>query len=73
MRKARNQDLIIKIALRIKKIREKQDITQEVFYNDTGINIGRIECAKRDITMTTLNAICNYLNVSLEEFFKGLK
>ena len=44
----------------IRELREENDITQEVFYNDTGINIGRIERAKRDFSMTTLNNICKY-------------
>lgn len=73
MGKARNQKLLKKIALRIKTLREGKEITQEVFYNDTGINIGRIELAKRDISMTTLKSICDYLEVSLTDFFKGIK
>lgn len=53
-KKRRNKDLLIKIAARIKELRAENGITQEVFYNDTGINIGRIERAKRDIGITTL-------------------
>lgn len=68
-----NKRLLLSIAQRIKELRTERGITQEVFYNDTGINIGRIERALRDFSMTTLENICNYLNISIEEFFKGIK
>ncbi|MBL7926021.1 MAG: helix-turn-helix transcriptional regulator [Bacteroidia bacterium] len=72
MKKARNTVLLNAIAFRIKEIRESQNITQEVFYNDTGINVGRIEKAKRDISVTTLSKICEYLGITLPLFFKNL-
>ena len=70
--KRRNDVLLNMIALRIKQLRTERDITQEVFYNDTGIHIARIEKSKRDFNMTTLNEICVYLGVSIEEFFLGM-
>ncbi len=73
MTKSRNQKFLDKIILRIKQLREEQDITQEVFYNDTGINIGRIERGLRDFNMTTLHSICQYFKISPEEFFKNLR
>ncbi|MEI6021888.1 MAG: hypothetical protein WCR21_12230 [Bacteroidota bacterium] len=45
-------------------------MTQENFYNDTGINIGRIERAVCDISISTLERICIYFKISLKEFFK---
>lgn len=68
-----NKRLLLSIAARIKELRMEQGITQEVFYNDTGINIGRIERAARDFSMTSLEAICSYLDISFAEFFKGVK
>ena len=68
-----NKRLLVSIASRVKELRMERNITQEVFYNDTGINIGRIERAVRDFSMTTLEGICSYLGVSFEEFFKGIK
>ncbi|MGQ0828555.1 MAG: helix-turn-helix domain-containing protein [Bacteroidota bacterium] len=73
MGKARNEIFLKKIALNVKKIRELKGITQEVFYNDTGINIGRIERAKRDFSMTTLKVICAYLEITISNFFKDLE
>jgi transcriptional regulator with XRE-family HTH domain len=72
MAQVKNQVLLKKIAQRIKALREKKGITQEQFYNDTGIHLGRIETGTMNITVSTLDAVCQYLDVSLDEFFKGL-
>lgn len=69
-KKSINKDLPWKIAARIKSLREEKGITQEVFYHDTGIHIGRIERAERNMSVTTLEQICRYLDVGLEEFFR---
>jgi transcriptional regulator with XRE-family HTH domain len=73
MGKSRNQKFLNKIIQRIKELREEQAITQEVFYNDTGINIGRIERGLRDFNMTTLYSICHYFKITPDEFFKKVK
>lgn len=62
-------ELLTNISKRIKELRQERNITQEIFYNDTGINIGRIERAKRNLSISSLKKICEYLEVSLEEFF----
>ncbi len=64
-----DKELLNKIAFRIKTLRAQKGITQEVFYNDTGINIGRIERSKRNLSVSSLKKICDYFNVSLSEFF----
>jgi transcriptional regulator with XRE-family HTH domain len=73
MKRDINKRLLLAIASRVKELRLERKITQEVFYNDTGINIGRIERALRDFSMTTLDGICTYLGVTFEEFFQGIK
>lgn len=65
-------ELLEWIARRVKALREERGITQEVFYNDTGIHIGRIERAKRNISVTTLKQICTYLEISMAEFLSDL-
>ena len=65
--------LLKKIAARIKAIRERAEITQEQFYNDTDIHIGRIERAQTNITLVTLMHICKYFDVSLRDFFKEIE
>lgn len=73
MGQSRDEKLLKKIALRIKKLREMKAITQEVFYNDTGINIGRIERAKRNFSITTLQSICDYLEIKMSDFIKEIE
>jgi len=64
-----NKELLRKISLRIKELRKQKGVSQEIFVTDTGINIGRIESCKSNFSVTTLQNICNYLEISLEEFF----
>lgn len=72
-KKSVNEKLLWEIAERIKTLRQAKGITQEVFYHDTGIHIGRIERAQRNISVTTLAQICAYLEVELEDFFKEVE
>jgi transcriptional regulator with XRE-family HTH domain len=68
----KDEILLKKVALRIKELRESKDITQEVFYNDTDIHIGRIELGNQNISISTLSQICKYLDVTLEDFLKDI-
>ncbi len=68
-----NQELLDKIAIRIKKLRDEKNISQLRFYNDTEIHIARIELGKINITVSTLKVICDYFDISLSEFFKEIK
>lgn len=72
MKQIRNQQLLLSIALRIKQLREKKGVSQEVMYMDTQIHVARIETAKFNVTVSTLDAICEYFGVSLSEFFDGI-
>jgi transcriptional regulator with XRE-family HTH domain len=60
------------VILRIKKLRDKNGISQQQFYDDTGIHLARIESEKRDIPLSTLQRICRYFELTLSEFLKGL-
>jgi transcriptional regulator with XRE-family HTH domain len=74
MKKQRcNTELLLKIAQRIKQLRDERSISQDMFYVDTDIHIARIETAKINITVSTLQDICNYFNISLLDFFLGMK
>lgn len=72
MRQIRNEILLQKIGKKIKILRESANLTQEEFFNDTGIHIGRIETATTNITVSTLEAVCKYFKIGLDQFFKGL-
>jgi transcriptional regulator with XRE-family HTH domain len=69
----RNKDLLLNIAQRIKQLREEKGISQEVFYIDTDIHIARVETGKLNITVSTLQSICNYFEISIADFFKEMK
>ena len=69
----KNPVLLKKIAVRIKSLRDIQGVTQEVFYNDTGIHLGRIEVGKSNFSISTMEAICKYFNMTIEEFFKEVR
>jgi transcriptional regulator with XRE-family HTH domain len=73
MEQIRDQKLLQKIALAIKKLREAKNLSQEDVYNDTNIHIGRIETAKANLTIGSLSALCKYFKVSLSEFFKKVE
>ena len=64
-----DEELLKQIACGIKQIRVSRGITQEVFYNDTNIHIGRIERGKTNISVSTLKAICDYFSIKPSDFF----
>ncbi len=72
MAQIRDEELIEKIVEKIKRLREQHGVTLEQFYNDTNIHLSRIESAKVNISISTLNMICKYFNLSLSEFLKGM-
>ena len=69
MGQIKNKKLLKDIAILLKELREERNLTQEDFYNDTNIHIGRIETGRNNISISTLEAICKYYNLSLSKFF----
>jgi len=67
-----NEELITKIVKRIKQLREEKGVSQETFYIDTDIHIARVETGKINITVSTLQDICDYFGISLVDFFDGI-
>lgn len=70
---AKDEVLLKKISLRIKEIREQKGVSQENFFNNTGIHIARIELAKLNVSISTLSRICEHFEMSLAEFFEEIK
>jgi transcriptional regulator with XRE-family HTH domain len=68
----KNDELIKQIVLLIKQLREERGLTQEDVYNDTGIHIARIETAKVNISISTLHALADYFELTLELFFQRI-
>jgi len=69
----KNQKLVEQIARKIKSLREKSGLSQDIVYQDTGIHIGRVEAGQSNITVSTLDAICTYFDTDLTAFFADLK
>ena len=72
MAQLRDQELLQRIALKLKQLREKKGLSQEEVYNETDIHIARIETAKVNVSVSTLSKLCDYFDVSLSEFFKKI-
>lgn len=63
-------DEVMEIVVRgLKTVRSELKLTMEVVYNDTGLNISRIEGGNTNITISTLKRLCSYYNITLKEFF----
>lgn len=73
MLQIRNQPLLEAIALVIRQLRYKRGISQERFYEDTGILISRIELAQVNVSVSTLAAICLYFDISIKDFFNRVE
>lgn len=73
MSQIKNKKLLKSIAIQLKELRLNHNITQEDFYNDTNIHIARIETGNNNISISTLDAICNYFDISLSKFFSKIE
>ena len=73
MAQSTNHKLNRAIAKRIKQLRKQKNVTLEVFYFDTGIHLARIEQGKTNITVSTLQNICEYFEISLSSFFTEIE
>ena len=62
--------ILLKLAERIKKERQKRNLSQENFAELVGFHrtyIGMLERAERNITLTNLFKIANALNIELKD------
>ena len=73
MGQLRDTGLLKKIAIVIKELREESSLTQEEFYNETNIHIGRLETAKANLSVSTLSAVCKFFKISLSEFHRRVE
>jgi transcriptional regulator with XRE-family HTH domain len=73
MGQIKNKKLLKSIAVQLKELRLLYNITQEDFYNDTNIHIARIETGNNNVSISTLDEICQYFNISLSKFFAKIE
>lgn len=69
----RDEALLGYITRKCKELRAKRDASQEVIYEDTHIHIGKIETAKKNISVSTLSKLCRYYQISLTDFLKDFE
>lgn len=72
-KKLRNDTLINAIALELGELRAALSLSQEFVYNDLGIHIGRIETGSTNLSVSTLDVLLKYYNISFSEFFKQVE
>ncbi|MDA3613605.1 helix-turn-helix domain-containing protein [Polluticaenibacter yanchengensis] len=76
MKQIKNDVLVRAIAIVFKRLREKTGLSQEKVMDDLKIDkglslhVGRLETAKINPTISTIDALCVYYNISLSNFFK---
>ena len=73
MAQFRDQELLDKIAARLKSLREEKGLSQENVYNELDVHIGRIEVGKVNVSVSTLSKLCQYFDISLTEFFSEIE
>lgn len=73
MSQLREIQLLQKIAVVLKELREQDGVTQETVFGETGIHIGRIETARANVTVSTLSKLCDHFGISLSEFFEKVE
>jgi len=64
--------LLRKMAMEIKRLRSGKQMTQDAFYYDTNVHIARIETGKVNPSISTIKVICDYFGISMVEFFQNV-
>lgn len=68
----RNDKLIGIIAEKLIALREERQLSQQIVYIHTGVDLDMVERGEYNITLSTLSDLCDYYNISIEEFFKDI-
>lgn len=68
-----NDKLLRSIAARLKQLRTERGYTQEVVTDRTGVNVGLYEVGATNITIVLLSVLCDFYEVTLEEFFSSIE
>ena len=74
MKKQRRNDILLAIiGEKLVKLREARGLSQQKVYIHMGIDMDMIERGEYNLTLTTLSDLCDYYNISIKEFFKGVE
>jgi transcriptional regulator with XRE-family HTH domain len=63
-----NKEYFKKVGLRIKMLRMERGLTARALTHD----VGRVENAGDDIRLSSILKLCEYFEISIQEFFEGL-
>lgn len=63
------KEMMLAVGAALKKLREDKGLSQRDVLYDTGILVSRIESSEKSITLYTLLRLCNYFQITLQEFF----
>jgi transcriptional regulator with XRE-family HTH domain len=69
-RKRKANKFIAKVASNIKYHRMKRNFSQEKLEDETGLTISRYESGNKDMTLTTIYILSEYLHVEPYKFLK---
>lgn len=69
----RDDAMLQAIAAKLKELRAKTGMTQLAVAKKTGQNIGRMEAAQSNMTISSLEKTCQFYEISLEDFFDGIE
>ena len=69
----KNTKLLEVIAKRLKAVRAERGLSQEIVFNDTQIHIARIETGRANVSISTLNDLCKYYSITLQDFFADVQ
>lgn len=69
--KQRRRDLILinLIGAKLRRIRQFRGLSMEAVFEDTKINVARVECGAVNFSISTLSSLLNYYNITPTEFF----
>ena len=68
----RNYLLLGIIAEKLIALRKERNLSQQIVYVHTGIDMDMIERGAYNLTLSTLSDLCDYYNISIKDFFKGM-
>lgn len=71
-RRRRNDFFVGQVVGKLKGFRQERNLPQEVVSDETGLNIGRIETGRHDISLSTLASLCDYYGISPRELFQDI-
>ncbi len=73
MAQRHDEKLLRQIAEKLRSIRKELKITQDVVKVEAGVAISELEGGRMNPTIMTIAILCQYYDVSLEDFFRGIE